>query len=138
MRTFCIDDWQSEPYCGNQNFAELGWRDTKHKIQMLLDTSGAPAELWLEAGQYICTMMNHMAYKSLGWRTPHEWLCGLFHVVKNRQGKVNDKIDNIDKLIPFHIHYNQSNPINLLSSTIATTGSLGPASNGDRKPIFSC
>ena len=60
----------------NQNFAEFGWRDTKHKIQMLLDTSGAPAELWLEAGQYICTMMNHMAYKSLGWRTPYEGLNG--------------------------------------------------------------
>ncbi|CAB9524801.1 Retrotransposon protein [Seminavis robusta] len=32
-RTFCIDDWHSEAYKGNQNFAELGWRDTKAKIQ---------------------------------------------------------------------------------------------------------
>jgi hypothetical protein len=29
LRTFGIDDWQSEPHNKNQNFAERGWKDTK-------------------------------------------------------------------------------------------------------------
>ena len=32
MRLFAIDDRHSEPHKGNQNPAELGWRDTKSKI----------------------------------------------------------------------------------------------------------
>jgi hypothetical protein len=45
LRTFYIKDWQSEPYKGNQNFAERGWRDTKAK----LNASGAPGNAWLLA-----------------------------------------------------------------------------------------
>ena len=76
LRTFAIDDKQSEPYRGNQNKAELGWRDVKAKSQMLLDTSGAPGSLWLEACKYVCQLMNHTATEALGWRTPWEWIFG--------------------------------------------------------------
>ncbi|CAB9525513.1 Retrotransposon protein [Seminavis robusta] len=75
-RTFCIDDWQSEPYRGNQNFAELGWKDTKRKIQMVLDTRNVPSDCWLLSGQFICALQNHIALEVLGWRTPFEWLFG--------------------------------------------------------------
>ena len=61
----------------------------------------------------------------------------LFHVVKNRQGKVNDKIDKIDKLISLHTQYNQHNPINLLYSTPATVSGLEPAQTLYGKPLLS-
>jgi Reverse transcriptase (RNA-dependent DNA polymerase) len=76
LRTFCIKDWQSEPHKGNQNFAERGWKDTKTKTNNLLNSSGAPAELWLHALQYVCTIQNHTAVASLNHRTPIEWLLG--------------------------------------------------------------
>jgi hypothetical protein len=76
LRMFVIDDWQSEPYKGNQNFAERGWRDTKAKVNNLLNYTGAPSEVWLLALAYVCFVQNHTAIKSLGWRTPAEWLLG--------------------------------------------------------------
>lgn len=76
QRMFAIDDWQSEPYKGNQNFAERGWKDTKTKTKNLLNYTGAPGSIWLLAVQYICFVQNHTAVKSLGWRTPTEWLLG--------------------------------------------------------------
>ena len=76
LRQLCIKDRQSEPYRGNQNFAELGWRDTKAKIKVLLDSRNAPSDCWLLAGQYVCFLQNHIAYESLGWRTPWEWVYG--------------------------------------------------------------
>ena len=76
LRTFYIKDWQSEPYKGNQNFAERGWRDTKTKVNNLLNSSGADSRAWLLALQYICFVQNHTAVKSLGNRTPTEWLLG--------------------------------------------------------------
>jgi hypothetical protein len=76
LRTFCIDDHQSEPYVGNQNFAERGWKDTKTKVNHLLNSKGAPPKAWLLALQYVCELQNHTAVKSLNWRTPVEWLLG--------------------------------------------------------------
>ena len=76
LRTFCIKDWQSEPHKGNQNFAERGWKDTKTRTNNLLNSSGAPPELWLHALMYVCTIQNHTAVVSLNNRTPIEWLLG--------------------------------------------------------------
>ena len=76
LRTFVIGDWQSEPRQQRQNFAERGWRDTKSWTNNLLNISGAPPECWLLALQYVCFLQNHLAYESLGWRTPIEWLLG--------------------------------------------------------------
>ena len=76
LRTFSIKDWTSEPHKGNQNFAERGWKDTKTKVNNLLNSSGAPANTWLLALGYICFVQNHTAVKSLGNRTPIEWLLG--------------------------------------------------------------
>jgi hypothetical protein len=54
LQTFYIKDWQSEPYKGNQNFTKRGWRDTKAKVNNLLNASGAPGNAWLLALGYIC------------------------------------------------------------------------------------
>ena len=75
-RTFAINDWHSEPYKGNQNFAERGWKDTKTKVKNLLNYTGADAETWVLALSYVCFVQNHLAIKSLGWRTPTEWMLG--------------------------------------------------------------
>ena len=76
MRTFAIDDWESEPYQQRQNLGERGWRDTKSWTNNVLNISGAPPNCWLEALKYVTFLQNHIAYKSLGWRTPIEWLLG--------------------------------------------------------------
>ena len=76
FRTFVIGDWQSEPHQQRQNFAEGGWRTSKEWVNNLLNISGAPPEYWLFALMYVCFLQNHLAYKSLGWRTPTEWLLG--------------------------------------------------------------
>ena len=76
LRTFAIKDWQSEPYKGNQNFAERGWKDTKTKVNSLLNASGAEPEAWLLALEYVCFVQNHTSVSSLGNRTPIEWLLG--------------------------------------------------------------
>ena len=76
LRTFRIDDWQSEPHNKNQNFAERGWKDTKQLSNQVLDHSGAPRSAWLLALAYVCLLLNHVARKSLNWRTPIEWLLG--------------------------------------------------------------
>ena len=47
-----IQDWQSEPYNKNQNYAERGWRDAKTHTNKLMNMSDAPGECWLLALQY--------------------------------------------------------------------------------------
>ena len=42
----------------------------------VLNSSGAPANVWLLALGYICFVQNHTAVRSLGNRTPIEWLLG--------------------------------------------------------------
>ena len=76
LRTFCVKDWQSEPYKGNQNFSERAWKDMKTRVKNLLNMSGAPPELWLQVLEYICMIQNHTAVPSLNHRTPTEWLLG--------------------------------------------------------------
>ena len=76
LRTFIINDRQSEGNKQWQNFAERGWRDTKSWTNNVLNISGAPAYCWLLALEYVCHLQNHVAYASLGWRTPTEWLQG--------------------------------------------------------------
>jgi hypothetical protein len=72
LHTLNIDDWQSEPYKGNQNFAERGWRDTKWKFNSLLNLLGADPAAWMLALEYVCFVQNHTAVDSLGGRTPIE------------------------------------------------------------------
>ena len=41
-----------------------------------MNQRNVPPKAWLLALQYVCYMQNHLAYESLGWRTPTEWLLG--------------------------------------------------------------
>ena len=76
MRTFNIDDQQSQAHSQRQNPAERGWQDSKAWTNNVLNISGAPAKCWLLALMYVCFVQNHIALASLGWRTPAEWLLG--------------------------------------------------------------
>ena len=76
LRTYMTDSRQSEPHNKNQNFAELGWRDTKVLSNRVLERSGAPKKCWFLALRHVCMLMNHVAREGLGWRTAAEWLLG--------------------------------------------------------------
>jgi hypothetical protein len=44
-------------------------------VEQILNTSDAPADLWLCALKYTCFFINHTTLKCLGWQTPTaEWL----------------------------------------------------------------
>jgi hypothetical protein len=42
----------------------------------VLDHSGAPQSAWYLSISHVCLLLNHIARKSLSWRTPIEWLLG--------------------------------------------------------------
>ena len=75
-RAMCIDDWHSEKDQQRQNISERGIGGTMQWAKVLYNLSNAPPECWLMLLVYVCFIQNHLAYKSLGWRTPHEWIYG--------------------------------------------------------------
>ena len=70
LRYLHIDNWQSEPHMQHQNPAETRYRTVKRLTNVVLDVTGAPANLWLLAMQYICYVLNHTACKSILWQVP--------------------------------------------------------------------
>jgi hypothetical protein len=71
-----ISDWQSEPYHENQNFAENSYATIKAATNRVLNQSGAPADCWLLAVQYVCHVLNHLASSTLKWIPPFQVLTG--------------------------------------------------------------
>ena len=47
LRTYNINDWQSEPYHQNQNPGEWRYRTIKAWASAIMDRTGAPAYCWL-------------------------------------------------------------------------------------------
>lgn len=76
LRSYVIKDWQSEPHQQQQNYAERIYQDVKKNTNWVLNWSGAPAETWLWAFEYVAYIMNRTARQSLNWRTPYEALYG--------------------------------------------------------------
>ncbi|KAG7358362.1 hypothetical protein IV203_014950 [Nitzschia inconspicua] len=76
LRALHIRDWQSEPFHQHQNFAERRIQEVKRMSNTILDRTGAPPYLWLQAVTYTCFLLNHLATPSLQWRTPIECLTG--------------------------------------------------------------
>ena len=76
LRAYCIQDWQSEAHMQHQNFAERRWQDVKRLANTVMDRQGVPRSAWLLVLKYVCFIMNRMAVRSLGWRTPLEKLTG--------------------------------------------------------------
>lgn len=77
LRSYRIDDWQSEPYHEHQNFAERRYQTLKTTTNTVMDRTGAPAYTWLLALMYVCYVLNHTAHESLGWNTPLFCLTGI-------------------------------------------------------------
>ena len=66
----------SEAYNKNQNFAERIWQMAKRMVEITMNSSDAPAFVWLLCLDYICFVLNHTSQERLGGRTPTEWLLG--------------------------------------------------------------
>jgi hypothetical protein len=60
LRTFCINNWQSEPHQQHQNPAERRYQTIKNWTNRILDRTGAPPHTWLLALQYVCYLLNHL------------------------------------------------------------------------------
>ena len=77
LRSYCIDDWQSEPHHQWQNFAENRWQTVKTYTNNVLNHTGAPSSVWLLCLTWVCYVLNHTAVASLNFRTPMEALTGV-------------------------------------------------------------
>jgi hypothetical protein len=71
LRMYCIADFQCEPHCQHNNYAERRISEIKN-VNALLDCTGTPAAFWLLAMLYVVKLMNHLAVASLDWKTPLE------------------------------------------------------------------
>ena len=60
-----IPNWQSEPYHQHQNPAERQYRTIKETTNRIMDWTGTPAFLLLEALKYTCYLLNHTICQSL-------------------------------------------------------------------------
>ena len=65
LRSLFIQDYQSEPYHQHQNKAENRFGLAKRYTNTVMNTSGCPACCWLLCLQYICVVLNHLAYPTL-------------------------------------------------------------------------
>ncbi len=76
LRSLGILSWQSEPGHQHQDFAERRWSNFKVNINLVMDFRNVPADGWLLCAEWVADVMNHLAERSLGWRTPLEVLTG--------------------------------------------------------------
>ena len=76
LRSFMIDDWQSEPHHQEQNYCERMYQELKKFTNWVLNRSGAPSAAWLLVFQYVVFIMNRTARETLNWRPPYEALYG--------------------------------------------------------------
>lgn len=77
LRALCIGQWTSEPHRQNQNTMERRYQTAKRLTNVVMDRSGCPASCWLLCMQYVCTVLNCTACKSLGWKIPLTVLLGV-------------------------------------------------------------
>ena len=76
LRKHVIGHTFSEADHQNENLAERRGGGLKGAVQHLLHCSGAPLNYWCYALEYVCLVRQHLARRSLGWRTPHEMQLG--------------------------------------------------------------
>ena len=71
-RKFMIRDEFSEPHNQHQNPVESqGIRWIKMHVDTVLNRSGAPDKLWLQAAKWLCDIHNNTADETLNWAIPH-------------------------------------------------------------------
>ena len=64
------------PHNQNQNKAERRIQDAKHKTMQIMGRACAPLVFWCYALIHVIDCLNHLAKKSLNWRTSYEILNG--------------------------------------------------------------
>jgi len=64
------------PHNQNQSKVERRIQDAKHKTMVVLQRAGAPLVFWCYALIFVIDCLNHIAKKSLDWRTSSEVLNG--------------------------------------------------------------
>ena len=65
LRMYHIDDWQSEPDHQQQNFSEIRYATIKRYVNVILDRTGAPANLWFLCLKYVCYLLNRLSTATL-------------------------------------------------------------------------
>ena len=64
------------PHNQNESKVERRIQDVKHKTTLVLQRSQAPTEFWCYALIFVDDCLNHLAKKTLGWKTSMEVLNG--------------------------------------------------------------
>ena len=59
LHTFIISSWQSEPHQHQHSCAEEQYQTMVYLVNLFLDCTGAPPNLWLEALKYVCYLLDH-------------------------------------------------------------------------------
>jgi hypothetical protein len=77
LRSYKIQDFQSEPHNQQQNFAENRIRTLKDWTNRTMDRVGAPEGTWLLCVQYVAELLNHLSNKNLDGLTPLAKLYGV-------------------------------------------------------------
>ena len=72
LNWYSIDDHQCEPHHQHQNYAERVIQEILRYVQVCMERIGTPPNCWLLCLLYVVELMNHLARKSLGGRTPIE------------------------------------------------------------------
>jgi len=82
LRALYIGHWTSEPHRQNQNtMVERRYQTVKRITNIVMERSGCPPSCWLLCMQYVCTVLNCTACKSLDWKIPLTVLLGTTIVV---------------------------------------------------------
>ena len=76
LREYGIRSHRSEPYHQNQNLAERRIQDVKMLSNTILDRTNSPEDLWFLATEYSAYLLNHLAVRTLNWKTPIEVATG--------------------------------------------------------------
>ena len=76
LRSIIIDDWQSKPYHEHQNPVEHCYQTVKHKVNTVMNMTGAEAYAWLLCLLWFLYILNWIACGAIGGKIPLTRLTG--------------------------------------------------------------
>ena len=71
-RKYNIAQCTSEAHMEWQNEAERAIQEVKKMVNLIMDRTGCPKDLWVMCSHYVVFLLNHLAQPNLDWRTPIE------------------------------------------------------------------
>lgn len=77
LNSIAVPTRKTEPHHPNQNLAERRGGSIKASVVHLLLMTGAPLTFWCYALEYIASVRECIARRSLGWRSPYEVTWGI-------------------------------------------------------------